>query len=329
MKRSAGVTAAATVAMLGSALMLLTAALAGLSLVLVRHLPQQNGTVPMAAPAQAVSILFYLALGGCGFATALGLLKLRPWSRISMLIFGGFTLVVCIMTGLVLFFMPLPALPNSELSSSDWSSIRMIIVGMFAIPAAIGVWWLVYFNLKSTREQFAIGVLTPAPVQQPIVAAAATPLGAPVARAARPVSITVVACLYLLGALSLPYALMMGQHPTAFFGRLIWGRSAVAVILVTFALTLYAGIGLLKLRPEAPIIGICLTGYGMLNSLLFVLLPGADGRFGDMMGSLEVPSVFPMSTFLWIMKISMLGGAVVSIVILWILFANKSAFQRA
>jgi hypothetical protein len=282
----------------------------------------------MGAVAALGPILFYLALGGCGFATALGILKLRPWSRISMIIFGGFTVVSCVVTGLFMFFIPMPAVPNSNLTASDWFNVRVVMGAIFGIPAAIGVWWLVFFNLKSTREQFVTWDSSVAPIQQPVAGAAGIPLGAPVARPTRPVSITVVACLYLLGALSLPYALT-GQHPTAFFGRLIWGRGAVAMVLLTFALTLYAGIGLLRLRPEARIIGICLTIYGILNSLLFVLMPGADGRFGAMIGSIQVPSVFPMNTFLSIMKFSMLGGAAVSIVILWILFANKSAFQRA
>jgi|HubBroStandDraft_1064217.scaffolds.fasta_scaffold659774_2 membrane protease YdiL (CAAX protease family) len=119
MKRSAGVTAAAIVAMLGSAFTLFMAVVTGLGLVLVRYLPQRNGIAPMGAVAALGPILFYLALGGCGFATALGILKLRPWSRISMIIFGGFTVVSCVVTGLFMFFIPMPAVPNSNLTASD------------------------------------------------------------------------------------------------------------------------------------------------------------------------------------------------------------------
>jgi hypothetical protein len=64
MKRSAGVTAAAMVAMLGSGFMLLMAVVTGLGVLVARHLPQQNGIAPVGAAAAAVPILFYLALGG-------------------------------------------------------------------------------------------------------------------------------------------------------------------------------------------------------------------------------------------------------------------------
>jgi hypothetical protein len=328
MKRSAGVTAAAIVAMLGSAFTLFMAVVTGLGVVLVRYLPQQNGIAPVGAAAAVGPILFYLALGGCGFATALGVLKLRPWSRISMIIFGGFTAVICVFTGLLMFFIPMPAVPNSTLTASEWSNVRVVMLAMFGIPAAIGIWWLVFFNLKSTREQFVTWDSSVSPIQQPVVGGAGIPLGAPVARPARPVSITIVACLFLLGALSLPYGLT-GRHPTAFFGRLIWGRSAAAIVVLTFALTLYVGIGLLKLRPEARIIGISLTLYGFVNSLLLVLLPGAEGRLRDMLGPAQDLLVVPINTFLWMMRFSLLVGAALSIAILWMLFANKAAFRRA
>lgn len=324
MKRSAGLIATAIVAIAGSALMLLMAFLIVVGIILRLNVRQPGGLQSLTATAQAGSILFYLALAGCGIATAIGLMNLKPWSRISMLVFGGITAGVCAISALAMLFFPFQSIQSSELSGADWSMARVILVSMFAIPAAIGVWWLIFFNLKSTREQFAAVAPAPAFAQQPSFAAAPA---AQAARPARPVSITVVAVLYLFGALSLPYALM-GRFPAAFFGRLVWGRSAVALTLLTVALTLYAGIGLLKLRPEARIIAICLTLYGILNSLLFVFLPGADARFEGMMRSMELPSVLPMSAFLGIMKFSMLGGSATSIVILWILFTRKSAFER-
>lgn len=328
MKRSAGVVAAALVAMLGSAFMLLMALLTVLSVVLSRFLPQQNGIAAAGTAAVTAIALFYLALGGGGFATALGVLKLRPWARIPMIIFGGFTAFTCVFTGLLVFFIPMPAVPNSNLTPADWSHVRVVTVAMFAIPAAIGVWWLVLFNLRSTRQQFTAGAPAAASLPPPIPTDAASRPAVPAAGPARPVSITIIACLYLLGALSLPYTLM-GNHPAIFLGRLVWGRSATALVLLTLAATLYAGIELLRLRPAARIVGICLTLYGVLNSLLFVLLPGADARFGEMMSTMQVPTVLPMSAFLTIIRFSMLAGAAVSIVILWILIANKSVFRRA
>lgn len=326
MKRSPGVTAAAVVAILGSALSLLMAVLVLLSVVLVGSLPASRGGPALTGAALVAPILFYIALGAWGIATALGLFRLRPWSRISILIFSGLLICGCLLTTIVMLVIPIPIPPNSDLQASAIPMIRGIFVALFAVPCAVGVWWMIFFNLKSTREQFTgiappplgiQGTMTPAPSQ-------ARPAG-------RPVSITIVACLYLLGVASLPYSLS-GNYPLIVFNRLLWGGPAKAAFVGMAAIALYAGIGLFRMRPDARIVGIGLSAFNVLSSVFFVLMPGAGERFAAVLSVVnlpDAPNALTASSMLWIMKFSMLVGAGLSIAILWILIASKPAFERA
>lgn len=326
MKRSAGVTAAAVVAIVGSALSLLMVALVLLSVVLVGSMPASRSGPTLTGAALIGPIVFYLASGAWGIATAMGLFRLRPWSRISILIFSGLLICVCLLITIVMLVIPIPIPPNSDLQASAIPAIRGILVALFAVPCAIGVWWMIFFNLKSTREQFTgiaqpplgfQGTMTPAPSQ-------ARPAG-------RPVSITVVACLYILGVASLPYSLS-GNYPLIVFNRLLWGGPAKAAYVAIAAIGLYVGIGLLRMRPDARIVGIGLSTFNVLNAVLFALMPGANERFAVFMSAVNVPNapnVLSASSMLWIMKFSMLVGAGLSVGILWILIASKSAFERA
>ncbi len=322
-KRSAGVTAAAVVAVLGSALSLLMAVLVLLSVVLTGSLPASRGGPALTGAALVGPVVFYLALGAWGIATALGLLRLRPWSRISILIFSGLLICGCLITTIVMLVIPIPIPPNSDLQASALPMIRGIFVALFAVPCAVGVWWMIFFNLKSTREQFT-GIAPPLGFQGTMTPAPSRPAG-------RPVSITIVACLYLLGVASLPYSLS-GNYPLIVFNRLLWGGPAKAAFVGMAAITLYAGIGLLRMRPDARIVGIGLSTFNVLSSVFFVLMPGAGERFAAVLSAVNVPnappSVLAASSMLWIMKFSMLVGAGLSVAVLWILISQKAAFEH-
>jgi urea transporter len=68
------------------------------------------------------------------------------------------SVVTLILAGLMFAspFIPeaqLPPTPNASPAAA--AKFRWIMVAVYAVPFVIGVWWLVLFNRKSTREAFA------------------------------------------------------------------------------------------------------------------------------------------------------------------------------
>src|SRR5882672_9275978 len=105
MTRPAGVTASAVVSIIGSAFVLLAAvgmAFAGLQ-------GQVRDKVPNFGAAVSVAAAVFVAFAALGAWTAIGLFKMRPWARISILVFAGFMSAGCLLSGVVMAFIPMPA----------------------------------------------------------------------------------------------------------------------------------------------------------------------------------------------------------------------------
>src|SRR5208282_3322889 len=104
----------------------------------------------------------FVALAVWGILTTVGLFRLRRWARYSILVICGclalFGLVSCLMI-LLLMFVPLPMAANMDASQAQSAqSFVKIMFGAMAffyfLVGALGVFWLVYFNLKTVREAF-------------------------------------------------------------------------------------------------------------------------------------------------------------------------------
>src|SRR4051812_21431624 len=104
MKRPAGVTASAIVAILGSVFMLLLAALAIASLFMDAPTSQ-----PASSSATVVSgAAIIAAFAGVGLWTSIGVFRLRAWARISILVFAAFLGVSSIFGLLMTMAVPIP-----------------------------------------------------------------------------------------------------------------------------------------------------------------------------------------------------------------------------
>ena len=125
---------------------------------------------------------------------------------------------------------------------------------------AVGLWWAVLFNSRSGKTQF---------------------VGNRLAEDARPVSISIIAWLFILGFLSLPFTLAM-RWPMAFLGLLLTGWIASAVSTLYAAFQMYVGIGLLRLSPRSRVLAIYYSIFGAVNSILFYSLPGHETRIAAM-----------------------------------------------
>src|SRR5579864_8548940 len=150
MKRSGGVTAAAIVLFFGSGLCILFLAVACLAFVL----PREPGDIMTEQlPSLAFGLFFYALFAGCGIATGVAILRLRPWSRISILVMSGFAVLGILFASLAMFLI-VPMMQTPEMQPGEKKMTLFVLVPMFAIPLAISIWWFVLFMLKSVRLQF-------------------------------------------------------------------------------------------------------------------------------------------------------------------------------
>src|SRR5712691_6440752 len=105
---------------------------------------------------------FTACLAVFGFATGIGLIGLRKWARISVLIWGGLCVFFGIFGVAVAFVMPLAPPSNApHLGAADMHAVRFIILGVYGLPLAVGIWWLILFNRKTVKAQFTAIPLDP------------------------------------------------------------------------------------------------------------------------------------------------------------------------
>jgi hypothetical protein len=142
----------------------LMACLSVLGTVMARHMPVTVEAPGMASrPGFVLSvmifaILFYLALAAWAIATVVGLFRMRSWARISIMIIGGGLVAIGLFSTAVSVAMPAMMKSMPPIPGVDPALMRivfLIVAALWLFVAAVGVWWLVYFALRNTREAFA------------------------------------------------------------------------------------------------------------------------------------------------------------------------------
>jgi hypothetical protein len=352
MNRSNGVTANAILVIVGSALVLAVGLLALLGIVVgLRSAPVDTPPGSPLPPAAfkaffLLAPLVYILPAIWGICSGVGLLQLKNWARISVIVFAAFLVVTGLCAGLVslaLIVMPPPR--SSELDLRALTIGRIFMAISAVVEVSIGVWWLVFFNVAKTRAQFQRPVLPwtavaptglptpppPGPANQ--TASPLTPIQ-PASR--RPLSITIIACYLLLGAAFFPINLAM-HAPAALFTKLLIGWAAVVYWLVLGAVQVYLGVGLLRLRPASRLVAMAYLVFALLNSVVFFFAPGGRDRLLQLIQMQH--SLFPWmnaSQSSYPLRIDptpfiMIGavfGAGVVVVILYFLFQSREAFTR-
>jgi hypothetical protein len=100
------------------------------------------------------------ALISVGIRTAIGLLQLRPWSRRASLIWAAIALALCL--GLIAF-RPFETfvIPQHFVSQSVLMR-QMVAISFVLMLLPVSVWWLFYFRTKSVKQQFVSPVYSSA-----------------------------------------------------------------------------------------------------------------------------------------------------------------------
>ena len=90
-----------------------------------------------------------------GLATGVGLLRLQPWSRFSMLVFHGL-LCICAVSSVVLWVVLALTTPNKGIVTIHNFGVAMFVTAWFVlISVTIGVRGLLFFRRDDTRARFA------------------------------------------------------------------------------------------------------------------------------------------------------------------------------
>jgi len=321
-KRSASVTAAAVVAILGGLFLLLCLSVALLALLFVK-LPGTASELPPSVRTFGLATQgFMICLSLFGIATGIGLLYLRNWARISVLIWGGFSVFFGVIGIPIAFLTQFPPSPSSPaLPAESMQAVRWILLVTYGIPLLIGVWWLILFNRKSVKAQFlgARGSTDPDLPRKP----------------ACPLPIAVLAWLYITSILNLLFLpLLFFRAPIFIFGRLLHGSEGLTVLLLSSLAFFVAGIGLLKLKPWSYSLTIGLQLFWLASTVVSVLAPNysavMDSYMKEVQASFHLPethsSPFNFTQhFGWIM----VGGVLFAVAILGLLINYRQRFLEA
>ena len=332
--RPTGITIAAIIDLIGSAFVGL------LGLVSLFGLVAQVAVQPPEAAAlrgmQAIGVVLFLALSAWGVATGIGLIRLRNWARISQLIFAGLLLFSGFSGAIVLPFMPFPTPPNDP----DPALTQKVFAGMkiggeifYLLCAILAVFWLYYFVRRSTVDAFHGNAADP---QRPqfgpstsAAARAAEPFRGPM-NAGRPVSISIIAALFLLGLFFIPLAPLMGT-PFILFGKMFYGWHGLLAAVPLLACQAGSCYGLLKMRLWGRTLAILTLLFGAANSALMWILPGSQQRFDDLMqqqvAKWGMPANMPVPHFP--AALMALGVIPILAIELFFLIKEKPAFVAA
>jgi hypothetical protein len=273
--RSAGITVIAILQLIGSALLLALAALMAFAMIMATPSPNDPRLPPMFFTAMRVVLPFFYAIPAVwGIVTAVGLLQLKNWARIStivisilLIVFGAFG----VLTAMVFFLKP----PPGNGVDPKMFSIIGAVAAVFALAEiGVGIWWMVFFNRAGVKAQFLPQALpysyagqgadpyaiqmphsatppppsltTPEALTTPTdVAALPTPPIAAPNRPARPLSISIIGWFLVASCLFVPFSVML-RAPTILFTAIFTGWRAVILLSLFGALHLYMGIALLK-----------------------------------------------------------------------------------
>jgi hypothetical protein len=328
MKRPAGVTIAAVVVFIGSGLALLFGALMILAFAVT---PASDSMPAFTRVTVLVTSLIMLGLAAWGIATGINLLQLREWARISVIVFSGLLLVMAVPGLLMMLVIPLPTPPVSAVPPGQSTVplehlMTVVRIGMaifYALLALLGGWWLYFFNTRPIREIFRGAAATPAANWTPGVLAPTEIPGTP----KRPVSITIIAYLALVGACVFPFFNIL-HLPLTFLGFFFTGAKASLIVIGYMSVQLLMAYGLLKLEKWGRSVAIYYFNFAIFNSIISVILPGAQTRYAEamtaMQNSLGLPPT-PVQFPLWFSLVFSLPWIAIQ---LWFVVAQRQAFER-
>ena len=323
MKRPIGLILSAIVLGLIALFLLLIAALMAFSGTFAAHQPAFAASRHFILYLMLAIGAFYAVLTVWAILTVIGILRLRHWGRYSILIIGGglaaFNLLAVVFTILSRL---VPGLTPQQQAIDPHITfvVTVFMVGVNLLFAAIGIWWLIYFNLRATRELFS----------NPLHLLHAPAFHGRFSRT--PTAIKIVGCLLLFSAFCTLFGAVL-PFPAFLLGFILSPTESHIMYLCLAALMAWTGYGLLGLSDPARLVTIALLVLGCCNIFL-ASLPWYQAQFRLYIAQLmsEVPTIpgQPETFFNYsrtFIVVSCVPFIVVYGFVLWLLHRHRAAFK--
>ncbi len=272
---SSSVVAARVVGILASliAILIAVAAIAGMSL-----MPPESASPPMPPFVKSTAVVMMVLFAGLaifGIFTSVGVLHLRKWARVSMLIWGGVMAAFC---GLALPFATFVPMPESPAGSPmSLPIVRMLVMMVYGIPFLIGVWWLFLFNQRAVKEQF----LAAAPGDGQLTAPAQPRCPLPLAILAG-FSIFSAGVSLLLPLTNFPVNVIL-------FGHRFHGAFGVVLFFLSAGIFLVGAIGMLRLKRWSYPLMLGQYFFWMASGTITLVSPNYDRNVHEIMSQMNLP----------------------------------------
>jgi hypothetical protein len=244
-----GIRLSAALAILGSVITLLIAA--ALLWIAFRAEDTPNLTRAMLI----VLAVFFSCLTVWGIFSGTGVLRRRPWARVSMLVFAVLLVGMGVSALVGILFVRMPQSPG--LPDRPVLNIRLWIAACYAGLTLVGAWWLLLFSSAATKQYFS----------EPRASTAA----------GMPVSIDIIGWCLLLSAVATAAAATL-RVPALVFGAVVTNWAALAIYTACTAAQIYLGTGLLGRQEPARLASIVYFGFLLMNFLAWVIMPGFAAR---------------------------------------------------
>jgi len=272
---SSSVVAAAVVGILIAVFGILTAliAVAGVS---VMAPPNTAGLPPFAKSLSIVMMVLFCCVAIFGIFTGIGVLKLKSWARISMLVWGGVMVFFCGMALMFLLFVPLPEGPeNSPLTPNV---LRLVVSFAYGVPVAIGAWWLWLFNQRGVKKQF---------MPSGSLEGTAPVAGGP--RCPLPLAILAGFSIFSVGTSLLLFPVMHLPFNMILFGFRFHGMPGAVLYLVSAALFLTGSIGMLRLKRWSYPLMLGQYFFWMASGTVSLLSPNFERNVQEVFSQMNMP----------------------------------------
>jgi len=313
-KPSVAVLISGILAILGSAFAILGIAFTLVTLYLI-PLPATAPVTPSFVKSIAtLSMLIFLGIAVFGVFTGVGVIRLKNWARISILIFSGLTVFL---GGAILFFLvatPLPVNPTGP--QLNPGALKAIVLLVYGIPVLIGIWWLVLFNLRGSKAQFAA---TPSETSPGISSVPSCPL-----------PVQIIAVFYLFSLLSvIVIPLLHLPIPAVIFGHALYGLAGKALFVLTGLVFVIGAIGLLKLKKWSYPLVLGIQGFWLFSGVVTIFSPTYPRLMQEMLSQMHFPEDTPFPYSMRQLRFFSSFGLLFAVLVIGILVYYRRRFMEA
>jgi hypothetical protein len=243
-----------------------------------------------------------LSVGLFAAAAGVGLIRLWRWARYATIVLAAIVIFMSLTgaAGILLFTPPPGAMPADGAELPAW--FRAAFAAFYASFSVFAMAFIVALTRPRVAAQFNGEVVAPAV-------------------RVRPLSVTIIAWLMIVGAaITIPTVFLM-NFPAAFLGLVMTGLAAKVYYAAFFTAELVIGFGLLKRTSESLMPAIVLHGLAVPNALI-MLIPAVQTRYEAALAT-AMPFASGQPTPAWARPFGLAFAFIYTGVILYFLIAAR------